>query len=801
MRLPLALLLAAVGAAAAGPTAELARQIAEAGLDPDACYHVRDLKFTRGDIRIYFNEGYLIFGRPVGDTRLTAVFSAEGEGGGDGEVLILPPTRSERLSLASYTKSPNLNEHFKSAVLLFTDDTFYDLDVRLRERGDPRKSPENGVLLAEKWAPVVKSFVQSFQVRVVKDLLSDSSENGLFYAAISGDKLGNFDVIFDPRATEQITVGQVTYRDQRAYFDTWTRFASRAFRQGRRTVPAPDVIVLDYRIEATLDPSLNMQVITRATIVPGADGRRALSFDISSQMRISGATLDGEPAEVFQPESMRARLIRGGSNEMFLLVPAKPLVPGHEHTAEFWHEGNVITSAGNRVYFVGARGAWYPNRNSQFSRYDLTFRHPKELDLVATGRLADQRTEGETKISHYRSDGPVRMAGFNLGDYEHEKLERDGYTIDVYANRKIETALAPKPDRIVLVPRPQPGPAQQPRWTVDLQPAPLADFPRPTERLALLAAEIAGALQFMAGQFGPPVLRHLTVAPIPGGFGQGFPGLIYLSTLAYLEPSQRPAALRNEYQRTFYSEILHAHETAHQWWGNLVTSSNPEDDWMMEALANYSALMYLEKRKDPRALESVLAEYRNHLLAKNQDGETIESAGPIIWGGRLYSSHTPEAWRIITYEKGSWIIHMLRRRIGDPRFSEMLAQMRKRYQYKGIATDEFRRLCAEFLPPRSPDPQLEGFFEQFVNSTGVPSIKLNHSVRGAGQQWRVSGTVTQSDVDEDFSTFVPVEIQFAKGKPLVQWVRTSTEGTPFAVTVRQQPVRVLLDPNGSLLKK
>ncbi len=801
IRLATALLVFAAGVRAAGPTADLARRLADAGLDPDSCYHVRDLSLARGDIRFYFNDGYLVFGKPVQGSRIAAVFVANEEGG-DAEVLLMPPTRSERLSLSAYAKSPNLNEHFRSAVLVFSDDTYAELEGRIRQAGEPRKSPERGLLIAQEWDPVVRNFVQSFQVRIVRDLLGENREAfGAFYSAISGVTLGNFDIIYDPRMPEQITVGQVVSREERTYFNTWTRFASRAFRQGRRTLPGPDVSVHSYRIEATLEPTFTMRVVTQATVVPGPDGKRALSFDISPQMRISEASIDGELAEVFQPEAMRSTLIRGTANETFLLIPPKPLQPGREYDVEFRHEGNVITDAGNRVYYVGARGVWYPNRYSEFSRYDLTFRYPTDLDLVATGKQIETKTDGIWRISRYRTDSPVRMAGFNLGQYEHQSVTRDGYTIDVYANRALEAALAPRQRRLIILPPPKPGSPAPPRWTVDLDPVPIDQRPAPEARLQRLALEIAGALEFMSDSFGPPVLKQLTVAPIPGGFGQGFPGLIYLSTLAYLDPEQRPRAARDEYARTFYSEILHAHETAHQWWGNLVTCAEGESDWLMEALANYSALLYLEKRKDARTLESVLATYRDHLLTKDDSGDTIESAGPIIWGSRLVSSERPDAWRIITYEKGSWIMHMLRGRMGDARFLGMLGQLRKRFQYKGVTTEEFRKLAAEFMPPKSPDAELEAFFEQFVYSTGVPSLKLDYSVKGKAPQFRITGTVTQKDVDEDFSTYVPVQIQFAKGKPSVIWVRTSNQAVPFSATVRQQPVKVILDPQASILRK
>jgi hypothetical protein len=802
LRTATALLLLAAGARAAGPTADLARRMIDAGLDADACYHVRDLHLSRGDVRLYFNDGYLIFGKPIDGVRLTAAFAASDEGG-DAEVLLMPPSRSERLSLSSFAKSPNLNEHFRKAMFVFSDDTFAEIEGRLRQRGEPRMAPDRGILMAQEWENVARNFTRSFQVRLVRDLFGDRASYGMLYGAINGVTLGNFDIFYDPRSAEQITVGQIASDQERTFFNIWTRFPTRAFRQGRHSLPSPDVVIKAYRIEATLEPSLLMNVVSTATVSPGPEGKRALSFDISPQMRVSEALIDGVPAEVFQPESVRSTMIRGTANETFLVVPAKPLEPGREYEIVFKHSGNVVSDAGNKVYYVGSRGVWYPNRYPQFARYDMTFRYPVGMDLVATGKAEEVQTEGEWRISRHRTDAPVRLAGFNLGEYDKETVNRGGYSIDVYANRNVETALAQPQRRIVMLP-PQlptpPGRQAPPRWTVDIQPVPI-DLGSRGSRLHQLAMEIANALEFMSGYFGPPVLKHLTVSPIPGGFGQGFPGLIYLSTMAYLDPSRRPELARDDYARTFYTEILYAHETAHQWWGNIVTSAQDEDDWLMEALANYSALLHLEKRKGARPLESVLSIYRDHLLAKDREGTTIESAGPIVWGQRLVTAQAPIAWRIITYEKGSWIMHMLRHRMGDARFLGMLGQLRKRYQYKGVSTEEFRKLAAEFLPPRSPDPDLQAFFEQFVYSTGIPSLKLDYSVKGSAPQVRVTGTITQSGVDPDFSTYVPVEIQFAKAKPIVHWVRTSSDPTPFTVTLKQAPSKVVLDPAGSILKK
>jgi len=313
---------------------------------------------------------------------------------------------------------------------------------------------------------------------------------------------------------------------------------------------------------------------------------------------------------------------------------------------------------------------------------------------------------------------------------------------------------------------------------------------------------VASAMEFMASRFGPPALPHLTVSPIPGTFGQGFPGLIYLSTLSYVKaiPGARIGGA-NASSELFFQDVLQAHETAHQWWGNRVAPATYRDNWLMEALANYSALLYLEKRRGTKSLEIMLDNYRSALLAKNEAGQVVDAAGPIVLGTRLESSQEPRGWRAITYGKGSWIMQMLRGRMGDQRFLALLAEISKRYDRKDINTEEFRRLAAEYLPPKTDDPKLESFFEQWVYGTGIPAIKLNWTVKGAAPNLRLTGTVTQSGVDGDFTAAVPVEIAIAKGRTITQWVRSAEVPVTFTMALQAAPLKVTLDPHHALLRK
>ena len=66
---------------------------------------------------------------------------------------------------------------------------------------------------------------------------------------------------------------------------------------------------------------------------------------------------------------------------------------------------------------------------------------------------------------------------------------------------------------------------------------------------------------------------------------------------------------------------------------------------------------------------------------------------------------------------------------------------------------------------------------------------------------RVTGTVTQSGVEDDFATLVPVEIQISRGRTITHWVRCSDEPATFSVALKAPPLKVTLDPNHAVLRK
>jgi hypothetical protein len=743
----------------------------EAGLDPNECYRLRDLNFSADRAKFFFADGYLILGRAINGRRITALFSTDVEGG-DGELLLLPPNRAERQSIAAFTGSPTLDEHFSAAFLMFSPEVL-------------------GALLDSKFSSVARNIAGSFDVRLTWSLLAPESNRGFFAALISGRKLGNFDMVYDPHSPEQIAVGTTTNRDNRSYFETWASFAV----SGDTVTPLPQFTVSDYQIQATVNPDLSLKAVTRYRLRVDT-ASPAVPLEISSLMNITEARIDGARVEVLQRDDLRSDLIRNSGTELALALASAPLAPGRDHEIEIHHEGRVILDAGNQVYYIASRANWYPGYGNFYTTYDLTFRVPKNLQIVLPGMPTGESVEGEERVVRHKIETPVRYAGFNLGIYDKTSVTHSGFTVDVYANHEFERALQPR--QMVVMPSPVPQPGRRIRVpTLDQTTVAPMPTPNPTSRLQSLASAIAGAMDYFTSLFGPPPLRRLEVTPLPGNFGQGFPGLIYISTASYLSPTRPVTSSAEQQYRIFFEELLQPHEAAHQWWGNLVYTAGYHDEWITEGLANYSALLYLDKQHGNRKVsDAVLNSYRDQLIAGDTD-----ATGPIVQGRRLLTSQKPDAWRVITYGKGTWILHMLRARMGDETFLKMIAALRREFERKEISTEQFRLHCAKFLPAGSPDNKLEAFFDQWVYGTGIPQLKMSWSVKPG----KVTGSIIQTGVGEDFNVDVPVEVHLG-AKVIRKWVHTDNEGAQFSIPIAaagnaRAGIKVTLDPDNTVLRR
>ena len=360
------------------------------------------------------------------------------------------------------------------------------------------------------------------------------------------------------------------------------------------------------------------------------------------------------------------------------------------------------TALGN--YFVDERNTWYPFATPMLTTFDLTFHCPEDLHVVATGELLSDDVSAGVRTVHRKTQVPEPLAGFNIGKYQSSSTEHGSYRIELYANT--------------------------------------------LESSSTLPQQAASILDYFSARWQPLDVHSLAISPVEGYFGQGFPGLIYLSNVSYIRQEDRPAALRNPRLDSFFTEMLLPHEIAHQWWGNMVSPFDYRSEWLFEAMSSYSALEYLEQSKGRAVLDDVLESYREDLLAIDK-GATIESAGPVDFGERLLENNGLRAWHIVLYEKRRSGSHsMLRMRLGDDGFHNLQTRLLHDFQNKLVTNEDFHRIAASFVPEDRPDKSLNVFFDNWVYATGIPIMAFR--TVGNSLSLKVSG------VDEGFALDLPL---------------------------------------------
>jgi len=313
---------------------------------------------------------------------------------------------------------------------------------------------------------------------------------------------------------------------------------------------------------------------------------------------------------------------------------------------------------------------------------------------------------------------------------------------------------------------------------------------------------------------------------MPGPNSQGWPGLIFLSSFGFLTAEERANLNASRLADLHYGRLMQDHETAHQWWGDLVIWRNYRDQWISEALSNYCALLKMET-DDRGGSSSVLEQYRRDLLNKNKEGLPLGKAGAVSLGIRLSSSKFPGAYDVIVYGRGTWLVHMLREIFrdgggsdpgngaisgtGDDIFLSVLRNLQEHFAGKEMTLRDLQEAFQQQLPKSvwyEGRKSLDWFFEGWVNGIAIPrleitDVKFSHN----GAATTVTGTIVQDNSPDDLVTSVPIYgLGSGDGtieKRLVLLGRVFADGhrTPFRLIAPAGTRKLVVDPHATVLSE
>ncbi|MDD2332475.1 MAG: M1 family aminopeptidase, partial [Candidatus Cloacimonetes bacterium] len=190
-------------------------------------------------------------------------------------------------------------------------------------------------------------------------------------------------------------------------------------------------------------------------------------------------------------------------------------------------------------------------------------------------------------------------------------------------------------------------------------------------------------------------------------------------------------------------ELIIAHELAHQWFGNCLSFLTFKDVWLSEGFATYSEHLWTDKRQGwQAACDYVNSSFHQYYLTWEN------SAGAQTIYNPTFNNYFSPA----TYEKAASVLHMLRLKVGNDHFFEILQTWFSTYHNQNVDTADFQAVCEQVS-----GLDLDQFFQQWIFSPGVPSVELSVYTKSAPAQLKVIARTT-SPTSTQFHLDIPLKM-------------------------------------------
>jgi len=234
-------------------------------------------------------------------------------------------------------------------------------------------------------------------------------------------------------------------------------------------------------------------------------------------------------------------------------------------------------------------------------------------------------------------------------------------------------------------------------------------------------------------------------------------------------------------------EDVVAHEIAHQWFGDSVTESTWADLWLSEGFATYFSGLFIEKHEGEEAFREYMRDAAAQYFAYEKQHNTP-----------IHDTQTQSLMALLNpnnYQKGSWVLHMLRTRLGDEAFFKGLRDYYNAHRDANATTEDLRQALEN-----SSGKNLKEFFARWVYGTGHPRYQL-----GLGSMERASVAVMFVELRQlqDGPVFLdPVPIEFiVNGKKIRETIHPDGKVTKVNLRLEANPTSAEIDPDGTLLKE
>jgi aminopeptidase N len=279
-------------------------------------------------------------------------------------------------------------------------------------------------------------------------------------------------------------------------------------------------------------------------------------------------------------------------------------------------------------------------------------------------------------------------------------------------------------------------------------------------------------LDFFNSHIGPYSYKKLANVQSKTTFG----GLENASAIFYFENSVTGKADH---------EGLIAHEIAHQWFGNSATEREWPHVWLSEGFATYFAVLFAEFAHGEDKRQQEMTTDRNQVLEFYKK-EQIPVVNPQI-------TTLMKILNANTYQKGSWVLHMLRREVGDQQFWAGIKSYYKKFQNSTALTSDLQDAMEA-----ASGKDLDQFFNQWIYKAGHPVLDGSWTYNETAKTLQV--TVLQTQKSQIFNFPLEIAISF-EGKDFqqIEKIHINKESAQISIPVASKPSKLSLDPNVNLL--
>jgi hypothetical protein len=248
-----------------------------------------------------------------------------------------------------------------------------------------------------------------------------------------------------------------------------------------------------------------------------------------------------------------------------------------------------------------------------------------------------------------------------------------------------------------------------------------------------------------------------------------------------------------------FVEYITAHELGHQWWGDNVTCKTWSDIWLNEGFATYTEALWEERKPNPTTTLQAA------MNSRKPSASGIAGSGSFVWippydpASGVTTNTTGDPNRVFngdfSYRKAGWVLHMLRKVMGDAAFFNGLQTYRAAYQLSAATTADFTAVMTGVH-----GQDLSWFFNPWLYQPGAPTYAYGWAnTTIAGQTYlRLNIAQTQASPAPLFTMPMDVQIVTPSGT-INSSVRTHSASDDFLIPIPAGASAVTLDPNGWIL--